>query len=495
MPNCAMADPNLDFFKYLIEEGRELVCLHSADGTYLYVSPSIKTIAGYEPEELIGKKPNDFFHYEDQEYIKTTGQISSLQGSENNMTEHRFLRKDGNFVWLQTLTRPIRNSKGEVFQLHTTSRDLSQEISIRKKLKKSEELLQEACKLSLMGAWELDLTTMISEWSHYAHELLEISHNNMMSFDDSLRFYPEEIRTIIQKSVFESAKSGESWDIKVPARTGKNKPIWIRIIGKPQSADGKTEKIRGVFQDVTKEVETEEKNKTLINQLTRQNHQLEEFNRIISHNLRSPVGNLPILVDLLRESSNQEETNKYLHMLQELSTKMMGILDDLVDVVKVQQAKDLKPEKIIFDKILDSVSAGFLPEIQKRKAVISADFSKLISFRYNKAYMESIFSNLLSNSLKYSIDAVPPEIKIETSVSAGKHFLTWSDNGCGIDMKRNGAKIFQLHKTFHPNVRGKGLGLFMVKSQIESMGGDIEVQSIPGEGTKFTICFNKHTDN
>jgi signal transduction histidine kinase len=84
---------------------------------------------------------------------------------------------------------------------------------------------------------------------------------------------------------------------------------------------------------------------------------------------------------------------------------------------------------------------------------------------------------------------VPLVITIESDIEAGKPILQVSDNGLGIDLTKHGEQIFGMYKTFHGNANARGIGLFMTKNQVESLGGKISVESEPNKGTAFKIRF------
>ena len=98
---------------------------------------------------------------------------------------------------------------------------------------------------------------------------------------------------------------------------------------------------------------------------------------------------------------------------------------------------------------------------------------------------------MVINSIKYSKPDEQPLIVIKSKKENGKTILTFKDNGLGIDLKTKGNKIFGLYNRFHFHVEGKGMGLFMVKTQIEAIGGKITVASEPNKGTEFTIVFER----
>jgi signal transduction histidine kinase len=127
--------------------------------------------------------------------------------------------------------------------------------------------------------------------------------------------------------------------------------------------------------------------------------------------------------------------------------------------------------------------------IDKHRVRILSDFSEVDEIYSLRIYMYSIFYNLIGNSIKYGKPNVPPLIEIKSRKENGKIILTFKDNGLGIDMKTNGDKIFGLYRRFHSHVEGKGMGLFMVKTQVESLGGRITVASEVNKGTEFTLVF------
>ena len=99
---------------------------------------------------------------------------------------------------------------------------------------------------------------------------------------------------------------------------------------------------------------------------------------------------------------------------------------------------------------------------------------------------------MLTNAIKYSSEKQKPIIHFNSAISEkGIISLTCTDNGQGIDLSKYGKKIFSLHKTFHGNSDARGVGLFITKNQINSMGGNIIVKSEPDKGATFIIHFNE----
>jgi signal transduction histidine kinase len=164
----------------------------------------------------------------------------------------------------------------------------------------------------------------------------------------------------------------------------------------------------------------------------------------------------------------------------------------LNEVVNIQNPLLLESSKQNLHSYIRNVIYILDTQIKKKNAIINSLVSENIEINYNPAYLDSILLNLISNALKYSSPDRQPIIHIECKALPGnaeghQWALSIKDNGLGIDLKNNGHKLFGMYKTFHGNADAKGIGLFITKNQIESMGGSISVESAPNEGTTFII--------
>lgn len=117
----------------------DLVCLHKPDGTYVWVSPSVRRILGYEPEELLGRDPYEFFHPEDAIRVRESTHDPALSGEGNIFVRYRLRHHDGHYVWLESLTQPILDDEGNVIRLQTSTRDISEQKRVEQALRESEE--------------------------------------------------------------------------------------------------------------------------------------------------------------------------------------------------------------------------------------------------------------------------------------------------------------------------------------------------------------------
>jgi CHASE3 domain sensor protein/two-component sensor histidine kinase len=229
--------------------------------------------------------------------------------------------------------------------------------------------------------------------------------------------------------------------------------------------------------------------KTLINELNTRNRQLDDFAHIISHNLRSSSSNISALIGLLDEQSSREEYVEILGRLKSVSDNLTETLHDLIETLHVKSDGAIERQLLSFEEVSGKVIESLSAEVLRSGAEIMMNFTDAPDVEYPKVYLESILHNLVSNALKYADPARKPLIRLRSSRVNNRTVLLVSDNGLGIDLKLHRDKLFGYKKTFHSHPDAKGLGLFMVKTQLESLGGSIHAESEPGRGTSFIITF------
>jgi signal transduction histidine kinase len=157
-----------------------------------------------------------------------------------------------------------------------------------------------------------------------------------------------------------------------------------------------------------------------------------------------------------------------------------------------QQVHEVK-QKIYFEQLLTDIKTSINYLMIKEGVTIETDFENLPCIFSIQSFLYSVFYNLILNSIKYHRSGVQPKIRISAQTIEDKVVITFTDNGKGIDLGKNGNKLFGLYKRFDTTVEGTGLGLFMIKSQIEELGGKISVESEVGSGTTFIVSLPMET--
>ena len=223
--------------------------------------------------------------------------------------------------------------------------------------------------------------------------------------------------------------------------------------------------------------------------LEKQNNELFDFCNIISHNLRSPLANMSMLIEAIEESESEEDNKLYISKLKPVLNHLHETFDELVESLQVRQDIGVKAEKLNMENVAKKQLESFEGQILTLEADIHCDFSEAPVVNFPMQYMSSILHNLVSNALKYKSPDRKPVISIKTERKDRSIILSVKDNGLGIDLEKHGSSLFKIRKVFHKNADAKGFGLFLTKAQVDTMGGDIWAESTPGQGSTFFVEF------
>lgn len=222
--------------------------------------------------------------------------------------------------------------------------------------------------------------------------------------------------------------------------------------------------------------------------LIKRNKELEQFAYIISHNIRGSVANIQGLFNIWDPKKRSEKEQNYIHQgLKHSIIKLDEIIRDINYILLVKNEINEEKQLVNFSDIVKDVKLSIYTQLRQEDAKLKCDFNEVESTQTIKSYIYSIFYNLISNSLKYKKENTAPIIKISSKFTDDNIELIFQDNGIGIDLEKNKEKVFGLYKRFTERQEGKGMGLFLVKTQVEALGGSIEVKSKPNEGCEFQI--------
>lgn len=231
----------------------------------------------------------------------------------------------------------------------------------------------------------------------------------------------------------------------------------------------------------------------VIKDLLHRNKDLEQFNYIVSHNLRAPLANIIGLTGLFE--SLEPDPDLYKQIISGIARSGRAMDDVIKDLNYILQQKELNTEikqQISIQELIESIRASIGDIISREKAEISLICNNIDTIYSTPSYLYSIFYNLIINSIKYRKAQLSPLMHIECHNLGDNIEIVFADNGKGMDMKRNGADLFGLYKRFDTTVKGKGLGLYLVKMQVESLGGKITAQGEVDKGMQFTILLPKN---
>jgi len=220
-------------------------------------------------------------------------------------------------------------------------------------------------------------------------------------------------------------------------------------------------------------------------ELVKHNNELLQFSYTVSHNLRGPVARLLGLTSLMYAEKDLTQAQQWVTLIGKTTGELDLIIKDLSKIL------ELRREPHHFRDHVDLAaewqrSVHLLHDSLTGNEQITADFYPLPELVTVRAMVQSTFYNLLSNALKFRSQR-PLRIHASSQISGDNAIITVSDNGLGLDTELYKDKLFRLYTRFHSHVEGRGLGLYLVKSQLEVVRGSIDVQSTPGQGATFRV--------
>jgi signal transduction histidine kinase len=242
-------------------------------------------------------------------------------------------------------------------------------------------------------------------------------------------------------------------------------------------------------QNVFLEKSLDEKSKDVLvtnQQLISQNNELQQFSYTVSHNLRGPVASLLGLINIHHLSQTEDERSRVLSLIEQSARSLETIIRDLNKIVDIRNDKFAIYEAVSLEQELRLIRESLNAFILQNQVELQVDI-QCLEILSIKAYINSILYNLLSNAIQYRSPDRQPLIKVTFSANDQYTILEVKDNGLGLDLARYEGDIFKLYKRFHTHTQGKGLGLYLVKQQVEKLNGKIEVESTPQAGATFRV--------
>ena len=373
--------------------------------------------------------------------------------------------------------------------------DITDAKKTEEALKKSIERYEYATNAASDVIWEADFTentyfltkNYTTYFGHPSGIYQELYHNEWIR-----NIHPDDLDNVIKVSNAAIKSEENKWVSEY--RLKKADGSYATVIDKAfvlRDATGKVLKLIGSLNDITQRKDAEREREKLIKELMISNNELKQFSYITTHNLRAPLTNLLSICSLLNTDGMEDiKTRRLIDGFKTSTNHLNDTLNDLINILIIKENTNLPIIENNLKRVLDKVLSSISLAIEKKGASLNVDFSEADTVKFNAPYLESVFLNLLTNSLKYAQLNVQPIIKIKTTkLSDGVVRLTFSDNGIGMNMKTVKDKIFGLYQKFHSNSDGKGIGLYLIHSEITAMGGTIEVDSKVNAGTTFTINF------
>lgn len=492
-------------YRRLFESAKDgILILDEKTGGIIDVNPFLIDMLDYRYEEFVGKQLWEIGLFSD---------MAESKKAFDELRKNKYIRyddlplksKDGTIRNVEFVSNVYQENDETVIQCNI--RDITEKIGVQMQLKQSLEKyrllasrlqeesarLVEAQSIAQIGSWEIFMETLQLVWSEETYRIFDTDPETFVpTVQAFFEFVHKDDRERVRQTLESRSASGTTamLEHRIITPKGNLKYLaqrWNMIMG----PDGSPARAVGTSQDITGRKKIQMEGEELVKQLQLKNNDLRQFAYIVSHNLRAHTAKIQGLVFLINNDEERAgDMPALLRRVKDEAIRLDHVIMDLNTILSVQDSGTSNLEPVSFAEILEQVTKVLSTDIAAANGCVSAAFDKCPEVTTVKSFCYSIMFNLCSNAIKYKEPGRPLLVHFSTSCDIDFICLSVTDNGRGIDLEKNKDKIFGLYKRFHGNsIAGRGIGLNLVKSQIESLGGSAEVTSKPGVGTTFTIYF------
>jgi PAS domain S-box-containing protein len=508
-------------FQEILENLKDIVFIVDKDFHVSFVTPSVKNVLGYSPEEFKNLKINDVVYPEDTLVVQQVyTNLMSNPGSNIGPVEERIKHKDGTWRWVEVVgvnlistpgvegivltSRDITERKESEIAIKIRSRELEQTSKLQEETKRAmlnvmedldqakESILVEKGKDEAMLASIGDGLVATNEAGHVtvvnqaAQEMLGYAIEEILGkpMVDVLKLEDEAGRTVHDQdrpisSVISNKKPIVNAKGYYARKNGEKFPVNFTLT--PILIKGKLIGTIEVFRDITRDTEID-RAKT-------------EFVSLASHQLRTPLGIGKWYLEAMKDAGYLNGAppiaREYFDEVYKSNERLLSLVRDLLSISRIDQKKIRNAPQMLNIKDL-------IEKIVKKMSILAAKTNITLHLDIKKQKVPDLFldvlrvqeviENLIANAIQYSVS--PATVEVVVDQQENNIIVAVRDYGIGIpkeDQKKLFVKFFRSANAMMKNTEGSGLGLYVVKSYVEGWGGTLKVESEEGKGATFTI--------
>jgi PAS domain S-box-containing protein len=495
---------NEERYRLLVEGVQDYsIFLLDPNGNILTWNEGGKRLSGYSANEIIGK-PFSVFYTSGDLLVKKPERELEIASSTGKYEEQGWrVKKNGSLFWAGVLLTALYNDRNELVGFSKVTKDLTQQINDEARLKQSEEryrLLVEQVKD--YAIFMIDEKGRIMSWNEGAKKIKGYDYDEIVGKYFSIFYTEEDILAGKPQHELKTATSTgkyeeEGWRIR---KNGTK--FWANVvITAVYNADGTHIGFSKVTRDLSEKRMTEQIARNNLEkyhrvaiemegvnvELSRANQELEQFNSIVSHDLKEPLRTVTSflhLIDMKLQPGVDDEIKKYVGKSILAARRMKELIANLLDYAQVSKGM-AELELLSLDSLMEQVLDSLKAAIDESGATVIFEDLGLETIRGERVQMVLLLQNLISNAIKFTSDKTPV-VRLTSSVNNGNPLFSVSDNGIGMDADGI-EKIFQVFRRLHAarNYPGTGMGLAICKKITERHHGKIWAESQPGHGSTF----------
>ncbi len=447
-------------FRLLAENSSDVISRQKPDGTYIYVSPSIKKLTGFSPDELIGLKADELYHPDDIKPAEKDSQDILRPGSQNKRT-YKLKTKRGDYIWVETISKALSNDTGsKISEIHSTTRDVTERKQLEEYLTAEKDLMLTAME-SMPGIFYMinDQQEYVL-WNKSFEELLGY-HADEISGMHPLDFYRKEDHALISRKIEEAFITGSA-EVEVDLIAKNGKAARHFITGHVFEKEGR-KYVVGAGIDISDRIEHEKMLNEIINEK-------QVLLKEIHHRVKNNLAIINALLELQKHYTEIPETALLLSESQ-LRIKSMALIHE-----KLYQSDNMS--NIDLDQIIVDLGKAAKSTLDIQNKVTIQSESCPLSINVNQAVPCALIINeALSNSIEHAFTGKEEgliDLKVEQS---GKDVtVSIQDDGTGIPEK-------------YVNGDSDSFGFTIIHTLADQLEAELKVEN--QNGTRLSFTFRK----
>ena len=459
-----------------IEGMMDPVMLIDTEGRLTQFNKAFTESLGYG-EEVLGTVLTGLVIKEDRERLNKTLRECVQKGFISNF-ESSIVTKDGQPIPVLINLKTMKGSEGNPKCLIVTMRDFTERRRAEEALRASEKKYHSLVDNTLVGVYQTNFQGDLLYANDTLMKLLEFeSTEQMLATGAMAKFKNKKDREILLESLRKHGVIND-FETELLTMTGKTKNVLL-------SEAVYEDILIGTVMDITERKRAEEKLKESMDGLVRSNKELEQFAYVASHDLQEPLRMVASFTQLLAKRYHGQldaDADEYINYAVEGATRMQRLINDLLMYSRVgTRGKPFEP--VDCSSVLGQAVVNLSAAIEETCAVITTD--ELPTVMADESQFVQLFQNLLLNSIRFHGE-VPPLVHISVEKKDSNWLFSVRDNGIGIDPEFKD-RIFVIFQRLHgkEDYPGTGIGLAICKKIVERHGGQIWVESEPGQGAAF----------
>lgn len=449
-------------------------------------SDNLYYLLGCEPGEFEPGDPfYEFVHPDDKEYILSKARVEAFEKKQTGPWEYRAIRKDGEVIWMRSTGQLLTNDDGSEWLIGTVQ-DITGEKMREQKISEANRVLEEKNKELLIQKdfVQTMIDSSVDFISVYDKETRIVYINKVIE-----ELYGIKREAVLGKKFLEVFPEPDDYANILKALEGET--VHVPIVNSihtghifedfyiPLFDNDDIYAVLSISHDNTKFIEAREK----LKEAEDKNRELEQFAYLASHDLQEPLNTIASFSDLLQEEEDlSDEGNEYLKIIQESSSRLKLVINDLLAYSRIGKQSEL--ENTDLNKLLNEILIDMQATISAKNACIEP--GRLPAIPAHPSEMRLLFQNLISNAIKFHQPGQKPVVKISAKRNGKDWHFVVSDNGIGIEEKYR-ERIFLIFQRLHTfnEYEGTGIGLAHCQKIINLHGGKLWLESEPGKGSHF----------